>query len=417
MRSDTETTTILDTAEGQAMSRILGSDAFYDANPHSYAGLVQRLQMLREGGLPPMRVVSAAEIERLGRIPRSTDTDAKVEDALDVVQRCGQDAAGKPLATLTFFSHQWLRPNWCEAKKADLAWGSPERAQAAEEGLVVGDVDSADHEKAKALVQWAKWLAWTSSKDDGQAQVEVSVSTSNILVGIVASTVAETVYSAVATAAATKFVTNLSSSADLEVYFWIDYCSSLQNTREAPAQIVPYMAALPAYVAVCAAVAAYWTEAYDSRAWCQTEMLMGYAFVSTGDKLWIVPKGFEHGEQDGVNEEEMLVPDPANPETAKLTNEADRPVLVALTETARNSKAFGCWRTFVRQCTPGEDNELPWCMLINCCCCQCFGCCAVMNAREVKPGASVVTKLTPMMLAATAEASAAAPQAAVMERA
>ena len=40
-----------------------------------------------------------------------------------------------------------------------------------------------------------------------------------------------------------------------------------------------------------------------------------------------------------------------------------------------------------------------------------------MDAREVMPGASVVTKLTPMMLAATAEASAAAPQAAVMERA
>ena len=166
MRSDTETTTILDTAEGQAMSRILGSDAFYDANPHSYAGLVQRLQMLREGGLPPMRVVSAAEIERLGRIPRSTDTDAKVEDALDVVQRCGQDAAGKPLATLTFFSHQWLRPNWCEAKAADLAWGSPERAQAVEEGLVVGDVDSADHEKARALVQWAKWLKWATLNPD-----------------------------------------------------------------------------------------------------------------------------------------------------------------------------------------------------------------------------------------------------------
>ena len=64
MRSDTETTTILDTAEGQAMSRILGSDAFYDANPHSYAGLVQRLQMLREGGLPPMQGLRA---RRAGR--------------------------------------------------------------------------------------------------------------------------------------------------------------------------------------------------------------------------------------------------------------------------------------------------------------------------------------------------------------
>ena len=191
--------------------------------------------------------------------------------------------------------------------------------------------------------------------------------------------------------------------------------ASATIARCRPAQIVPYMAALPAYVAICAAVAAYWTEAYDSRAWCQTEMLMGYAFVSTGDKLWIVPKGFEHGEQDGVNEEEIRVPDPANPETAKLTNEADRPVLVALTQTARNSKAFGCWRTFVRQATPDEDP--CWCLLTNLCCCQCFGFCAWINARQVKPGESVVTKLTPMMLAATAEASAAAPQARVMDRA
>mgnify|MGYP001395653595 CR=1 FL=1 len=106
-------------------------------------------------------------------------------------------------------------------------------------GLAVGDVDSADHEKAKALVQWAKWLTWARRNDRK----------------------------------ALALLSGITTGEDLQVYFWIDYCSSLQNTREAPAQIVPYMAALPAYVAVCAVVAAYWTERYASRAWCQAEML------------------------------------------------------------------------------------------------------------------------------------------------
>ena len=113
------------------MTRLLNSREWARQHVWYYAGLVKRLEMMRAAGLPPMRVVAAAEIERLGRIPRSTDTDAKVEDALDVVERCGSDRTGKPNAILTFFSHQWLRPNWCEAKGADLAWGSPERAQAA----------------------------------------------------------------------------------------------------------------------------------------------------------------------------------------------------------------------------------------------------------------------------------------------
>ena len=70
-------------------------------NVLSRAGLIKRLEMMRDAGLPPMRVVAATEIERLERIPRSTDTDAKVEDALDVVERRGSKN-GKPNAVLTF---------------------------------------------------------------------------------------------------------------------------------------------------------------------------------------------------------------------------------------------------------------------------------------------------------------------------
>ena len=106
MRSEDETDTILDTAEGQAMTRLLNSRQWARQNPESYVGLVKRLEMMRTAGLPPMRVVAAKEIERLGRIPRSTDLDATVEDALDVVKRLGRDIQARPKAVLTFFSHE-----------------------------------------------------------------------------------------------------------------------------------------------------------------------------------------------------------------------------------------------------------------------------------------------------------------------
>ena len=72
MRSEDETDTILDTAEGQAMTRLLNSREWVRQNAHSHAGLVKRLEMMRDAGLPPMRVVAVAEIERLGRIPHAT---------------------------------------------------------------------------------------------------------------------------------------------------------------------------------------------------------------------------------------------------------------------------------------------------------------------------------------------------------
>ena len=298
------------------MSRILGNDTFTDANPHSYAGLVQRLQMLRDQGWAAARCVSYRRRRSSGsagsraaptRTPRSRTRSTSC-------MRCGRDAAGSRSRTPDAFSHQWLRPNWCEAKKADLAWGSPERAQAADEGLIVGDVDSADHEKAKALGKWAKWLVWTSSRKAhrwiSRCRPQTSSSTSWRRPCTPPSPPpppTRTLWPS--SSRPTSRSTSGSTTARR--------C----RTRETPAQIVPYMAALPAAVAVCAVVATYWTEAYESRAWCQTEMLMGYAFVSTGDKLWIVPRGFEHGEQD-VRERRRTsrLPAPATATTAQLTN-------------------------------------------------------------------------------------------------
>ena len=205
-----------------------------------------------------------------------------------------------------------------EAKAADLAWGSPERAQAADEGLAVGDVDSADHEKAKALVQWAKWLKWATY--DHRASGTSGLDTAH-----------------------------QPDSDHLDVYFWIDYCSALQNTREAPAQIVPYMAALPAYVAVCAIVAAYWTDGLRSR------VVPGRRDGATlssppATSSSSCPAAGVHARRKGFGGGRITVPNPGDRATAQLTNEADRPVVAALTETARRSQAFTCGRTCARNC-------------------------------------------------------------------
>ena len=208
-------------------------------------------------------------------------------------------------------------------------------------------------------MQWAKWMKWASCNRDASGYGGP--------------------------------LADITRSSRLEVYFWIDYCSALQNTREAPAQIVPYMAALPAYVAVCAVVAAYWTERYASRAWCQAEMLMGFAFVTTGKRLFIVPRAFEHAERKGVTQEEITVPNPGDRATAQLTNEADRPVVAALTETARRSQAFTCGRVCAR-----NFGACDRCFWMNVCfCCQCCGLLAYGSSRKVQPGKSTLTKITP----------------------
>ena len=48
MRSEDETGTILDTAEGQAMTRLLNSRKWGRQNVKSYTGLVKRLEMMRD---------------------------------------------------------------------------------------------------------------------------------------------------------------------------------------------------------------------------------------------------------------------------------------------------------------------------------------------------------------------------------
>ena len=134
-------------------------------------------------------------------------------------------------------------------------------------------------------------------------------------------------------------------------------------------------------------------------------MLMSYAFITTGDTLFVVPDGFDRGDTRSVkaNREMITVPNPAQ---GQLTNDKDRPVIESLTRAAESSQAFTCWRVFVKDSTV----SCGWCVFVNvCCCCQWCGLHALGSSRTVRPGQSEVYKVVPVD-------DAAAPTNAQMDR-
>ena len=121
-------------------------------------------------------------------------------------------------------------------------------------------------------------------------------------------------------------------------------------------------------------------------------MLMSYAFITTGLKLFVVPDGFDRGDTRSLKakEEKITVPNPAQ---GHLTNDMDRPVIESLTRAAESSQAFSCWRLFVKNSTASCDV----CVLANVClCCQGCGYCAREESRTVRPGQSKVKKVVPV---------------------
>ena len=121
-------------------------------------------------------------------------------------------------------------------------------------------------------------------------------------------------------------------------------------------------------------------------------MLMSYAFITTGDKLFVVPDGFDRGDTRSieVNNEAITVPNPAQ---GHLTNDMDRPVIESLTRAAESSQAFSCWRMFVKHST---ENVCYFCAWNVCCCCQWCGYVAWRDSRKVRPGQSTVEKVLPV---------------------
>ena len=333
---------------GKECERLLASSAWNKAHTTTQQGLLKRLQMIQDAGLNPMSVVAHRTLKRLGRIPRSHE--GYQEDAIAAVRRCGADRFKIPKAVLLFYSHVWKRPNWSEDLGKDLPWASEERQQAMREGKRIGDPDDAARSKAKALIAYGDWLKRFQSGGNDR-------------------------------------LTGISMDDDLEIFWWIDWACIDQD---APG---PDMAALPAFAAACAGIVAAWSPEYASRAWCQVELLMAHAFMTKGDKVFVVPDGFAGAEPQGgkwITEEEVAVADPA---AGQLTNDHDRAVIRSLTGVAERSMAFSCWRVFVKDATA---SVCDCCFYNVCLCCQCCGLLALGNSRKVHPGQSTVHKVLPV---------------------
>jgi hypothetical protein len=330
---------------GESCERLLGSSRWNRAHTATHQGLLKRLKMIPDAGLNPMRVVAQSTLRELGRIPRSHE--GHQEDAIAAVRRCGAGTVNAPKAVILFYSHRWKRPNWSEDLGKDLPWASAERQLAMSEGKRFGDPDDAARSKAKALIAYGDWL-----KRYMRGRL-----------------------------------VDISNDDDLEIFWWIDWASTDQD---APG---PDMAALPAFAAACAGIVAAWSPEYASRAWCQVELLMAHAFMTTGKMVLVVPDGFAGAEPQGdkwTTEEEVVVADPA---AGQLTNDNDRAVIRELTGVAERSTAFSCWRVFVKNSTQSVWMGCFWNV---CCCCQWCGCGAVPFSRTVRPGQSTVTKVLPV---------------------
>jgi hypothetical protein len=97
-RSEKDALSEAQLALGTACETMLASGEYQRANPITFQGLVERLEMLPKRGLPKMRVVAQSKLEELGRFPRSNE-NCQV-DALEAVKRLGADGRNHSLAVI-----------------------------------------------------------------------------------------------------------------------------------------------------------------------------------------------------------------------------------------------------------------------------------------------------------------------------
>eukprot|EP00964_Phaeocystis_antarctica_P087723 scaffold55730_cov66-Phaeocystis_antarctica.AAC.2 len=337
---------------GEKCERLLASGAWNRTHTTTHKGLLKRLQMIPDGGLAPMRLVAHSKLTELGRIPRSHE--GHQVDAIDTVRRCGADRYHNPKAVLLFFSHRWLRPNWSDKLNMDLPLHEGKHAMDA--GKRLGDPDDAERSTAKALIAYGEWFK------QYRTNVEYASDASDI-----------------------------TTSADLEIFWWIDWACVNQDAPGSD------LAALPAFAASCAGIVAAMSPGYESRAWCQVELLLAYAFMTTGDKVFVLPDGFAGASpQDGqwITHEDpldwLVLADPAE---GSLTNDNDRVVIWSLTGVAERSKAFSFWRVFVKNSTESLGAFFAANVL---CCCQGCGTFAARKTRKVRLGQAAIWKVLPV---------------------
>lgn len=343
---------------GKICEQLLSSDAWQNSNPYTHEGTMARFELMSQAGLRPMRVIPASKIAELKRIPCSYE-NFQVDAREALREKYG--------GIIIFFSQRWLRGDWCEAAKKNLKWNSPEREQYTRANYVVGDPDSADHEKAIALIEIVKWL-----------QSETP--------GVTNSNQAASPGQGTAELGALFGHTWKQIPSDLtNIFFWIDYCCVDQCNDMNKGMD---MAALPACVALSNYFVAYWNSEYASRAWCQVELMLTNSYATNCNIIHLT-KGFRYDESlKYVSAEWLTVPDPRQ---GLITSEDDRPVVSSLTLVANNSQTFTCMRTFQRH------SALHMGGLVNniFCFCQCFGLGSLYFSRNVTPGSARICKLTP----------------------
>ena len=155
------------------------------------------------------------------------------------------------------------------------------------------------------------------------------------------------------------------------------------------------MAALPAYVSASSLLVAYWRPDYSGRAWCQVELLMAFAFMTTGRFVFRLDSGFANGYQAGVKRSEVVVPDP---QAGHLTNPDDRAIIGQLSECAQRSCTFTYCRVLRNLGATSPCAGLYYNLL---CCCQCCFLLPWASVRKVRPGRSRVHLLAPVAGATT----------------
>ena len=320
-------------------NQLLSSDRFARANPDSLAGLLRRLELLKQAGIPPMKVLPMTKLIELGRIPHSSEGFAL--DAAEALAAYPEAKLSRPLAPIYFFSHRWLRPDWCEALQKDVAYGTEEWEQARRSGLRMGLPDDAGDTKARSLIQTLRWFVEEHSRTQAQSWEEKCM----YMMG----------------------ERHLYKRKPLEeVFLWIDWPCIDQNNP------LPEIAALPAYVSCCSGIMAAYNETYMTRAWCRVEILNAFAFCScntmhTHDKMyirngkgprnyyasdWVVPpiivvkEGFEYAGGKGFLQEESILVSLPDPRLGVLTNPREHDVIDMLTNSATNSRAFTWFRVW-----------------------------------------------------------------------
>ena len=354
---------------GERTQSLLMSPEWARASDRTCSGLIKRLDMMDKAGLPAMKVIAAEEINRLGRVPRSTDPEARLVNARDVVRA---DEMGFSRAVFVFLSHQRARD------------GEPWNDH-------VGRLRTP---MADALVAFAKWLReiWYLNIDDHVCgAMKCFMGCTNNDGGITR------------------------NHEDFKIYFWIDMCCAddacLKNEG-------PFMAALPAYIAACHAIATDWVEEYSPTAkeehyyspgddWRKAELMLAFAFSMKGDRLHLIPRDFDFDFDSNSNSmnvyEQAYQPKPrtwhSSEEFWSLPDPSANVELLDLVETARASKLYTCQASCVRYCSLGDSRYHPpgaglhygfcnnWCHDNICCCGQCCGFCAWVSSRNLPPSA------------------------------